>query len=382
MPPDSATLSLPRDAIRPTSIATYLPKTTFARQLQERVDRYFEETGESRRDVPRMYLKTAIILTWLFGSYLALLFVVEQAWTAALGGISLGLAMAGVGFNIQHDGNHGSYSQRAWVNRVMSLTLDLLGGTAYFWHYKHNIAHHTHPNIVGQDDDISLGFLGRVSPHQRWYPAHRFQAFYIWGLYALFAIEWQLGGEFRNLLVKRQVGSTQVPVPRGKEMAIFWLGKLAFFSLAFVLPLSLHRASHVIGVYAISAVTLGLLLALVFQGAHCSDMAAFRAITADDHQVPRPWAEHQVETTVDFAQGSRLLAWYLGGLNFQIEHHLFPRICHVHYPALAPIVRQVCAENGVRYFAHPTFGAAIRSHLRQLHEMGKRPVSHEGLFWK
>ena len=129
--------------------------------------------------------------------------------------MSLGLAMAGVGFNVQHDANHGAYSRHAWVNRIMSLTLDLLGGTAYFWHFKHNIAHHTHPNIAGQDDDISLGVLGRVSPHQRWRPFHRFQWIYMWLLYAVFALQWQLGGEFRNLASKRWCGTTHVPVPRG-----------------------------------------------------------------------------------------------------------------------------------------------------------------------
>jgi linoleoyl-CoA desaturase len=157
------------------------------------------------------------------------------------------------------------------------------------------------------------------------------------------------------------------------EMVIFWVGKLVFFSLAFGLPMLLHPVSHVLAVYGVTVVTLGVVLALVFQIAHCSDGAEFRTFTPDNTQVPRPWVEHQIETTVDFARDSRLLAWYLGGLNFQIEHHLFPKISHVHYPALAPIVEQVCREHGVRYFAHPTLWAGIRSHLRQLHAMGKRP---------
>ena len=356
------------------AVATYLPKTAFSRQLQERVDQYFADTGKPRRDAPGLYIKTAVILSWLTGSYLLLLFVVDEPWQAVLLGLSLGLAMAGVGFNVQHDGSHGAYSRHPWVNRVMALSLDLLGGSAYFWHFKHNIAHHTHPNILGQDDDISLGVLGRVSPFQRWYPPHRFQVIYIWLLYSVFALQWQIGGEFRNLISKRWVGSTHVPVPRGKEMLIFWVGKLVFFFLAFGLPLSLHRPGAVFGVYGISVVTLGLVLALVFQVAHCSDAAEFRAITPENTQVPRPWAEHQLDTTVNFARKNRLLSWYLGGLNFQIEHHLFPRISHVHYPALAPIVEAVCRENGFRYFAHPTLWAAIRSHLRQLHEMGKRPL--------
>ena len=248
-----------------------------------------------------------------------------------------------------------------------------LGGTAYFWHYKHNVAHHTHPNVQDHDDDINLGVLGRVSPHQKWYPHHRFQWAYLWVVYSLLALEWQTTGEFRNLMFKRRIGSTRVPAPRGREQVIFWVGKLVFFALAFALPLTLHSFGHVIGVYVIAAATLGVVLATVFQLAHCSDQAQFRMVTSDDPAVGRPWAEHQVETTVDFARGNRPLSWYLGGLNFQIEHHLFPKICHVHYAALAPIVEDVCRSNGVRYFAFPTARAALASHVRLLRVMGRRP---------
>jgi linoleoyl-CoA desaturase len=357
-------------------VATYLPKTDFCRQVQQQVDDYFDKSGRTRRDVPRMYLKTAVMLAWLGGAYYGLVFVAADPAQVVTCAVLLGLAMAGVGFNIQHDGNHGAYSERPWINKAMALTLDLLGGTAYFWHYKHNIAHHTHPNIDGQDDDINVGILGRLSPQQRWYPAHRFQRFYMWAIYGLLAIEWQLTGEFRNLMNKRMIGSTKVPAPRGSELVIFWLGKLVFFGLAFALPLWRHSVLHVIAGYLIAAGTLGLVLALVFQLAHCSDQAQFRGVSAQQLTVPRAWAAHQVESTVDFARTSRVLDWYLGGLNFQIVHHLFPKICHVHYRALAPIVEQVCRDHGVRYFAYPTAWAALRSHVRWLGLMGQRPVAH------
>lgn len=351
--------------------ATYLPKTAFARQLDERVDQYFASSGKSRRDVPWMYLKTAIMFAWLAAAYLVLMFVVTTPWQAVLAAIALGLAMAGVGFNIQHDGGHGGYSERPWVNKVMALSLDLLGGTAYFWHYKHNVAHHTHPNVNGHDDDINMGVLGRVSPHQKWYPAHRFQHIYLWAVYSLLALEWQLTGEFRNLISKRRIGSTRVPFPRGKELVLFWVGKAVFFGLAFGWPLTRHSVPHVLGVYVISAATLGLVLATVFQLAHCSDQAQFRMPVAGSSSVERPWAEHQIETAVDFGRSNRFLCWYLGGLNFQVVHHLYPKICHIHYPALAPIVEETCRAHGVKYFAFPTFGAALQSHVRWLRVMGE-----------
>src|SRR5215213_3545961 len=143
--------------------ATYLPRTAFIIELQAAVREYFEATGKSERDLPRMYLKSALTLLWLAGSYGALVFLARSPASVALAAISLGLAMAGVGFNIQHDGNHGAYSDRKWVNKLAALTLDLMGGTAYFWHFKHNIAHHTHTNVAGHDDDINAGPLGRLS---------------------------------------------------------------------------------------------------------------------------------------------------------------------------------------------------------------------------
>jgi linoleoyl-CoA desaturase len=354
-------------------MATYLPRTDFARQLEARIDDHFRTTGRRRRDLPRMYLKALVMLAWLAGSYVVLVFFASSVPVAMVAVVSLALAMAGVGFNVQHDGNHGAFSDRAWVNKAMALTLDLMGGTAYFWHFKHNIAHHTHTNVHQHDEDISLGILGRLSPHQRWYRYHRLQPIYVWALYALLAVEWQLGGEFRNLFQKSHIGRTRVPKLPARELSIFWAGKLVFFGLAFGLPTLFHPFVTVLVCYLVTAMILGLVLATVFQLAHCCEGAQFRLTTAERPSVARPWAEHQVETTVDFARGNRVLTWYLGGLNFQIEHHLFPKICHLHYPDLAPIVEQVCREHAIRYLAHPNLTTALASHVRWLRIMARPP---------
>jgi linoleoyl-CoA desaturase len=359
----------------PGPSATFLPKSAFQRELQARVAEYFAATGQSSRGDGRMYLKTAVMLAWLLASYVALVFVVSSPPLAVAAAVSLGLAMAGVGFNVQHDGNHGAYSERPGVNRLMALTLDLLGGTAYFWHYKHNVAHHGHPNVDGHDDDINVGVLARFSPHQRWYPHQRLQHLYVWLLYALLALEWQLTGEFRNFYSKSRYGQVPVPRPQGRERVTFWVGKLVFFGLAFGLPLALHPPARVLGLFVVSSGTLGLVLAVVFQLAHCTDKASFRQVTAEARVLPRGWAEHQVESTTDFARGNRWVSWYVGGLNMQIEHHLFPRICHVHYAALAPIVEETCRAHGVPYSAHSTCLDALAGHLRWLLALGRRPVA-------
>jgi linoleoyl-CoA desaturase len=123
--------------------------------------------------------------------------------------------------------------------------------------------------------------------------------------------------------------------------------------------------------YAGTAFALGLVLSVVFQLAHCVEDAEFPSLPSGSERLPDEWAVHQVKSTVDFGRRSRLLTWYVGGLNFQIEHHLFPKICHVHYPRIAGVVEEVCAEYGVRYAAHDRLRDALSSHWRWLRRMGR-----------
>ncbi len=186
--------------LSPTVPPRYSPSSEFRRDLEARVAGYFDASQRCRQGSGRMYVKTAILMTWLVGSYVGLVWGATVWWQVVPLAISLALAMAGVGFNVQHDGNHGAYSSNCVVNKVAALTLNLLGGDAYFWHFKHNIAHHTYPNVTGSDDDIRLGPLARLTPHQRRYWFHRFQHLYVWGLYALLALNWQISGDFRSMI--------------------------------------------------------------------------------------------------------------------------------------------------------------------------------------
>ncbi|MBC7783848.1 MAG: acyl-CoA desaturase [Burkholderiales bacterium] len=347
----------------------------FVRELRRRVDAYFEQTGKSKRDCPQMYFKTAMILAWFFGAYALLMFVAMSWWLVALVAVALGVAVAAIGFNIQHDGGHRAYSDRKWINKLMSLSLDLMGGSSYLWDWKHNSFHHTYTNIHGHDDDIDMGALGRLSPHQPHYGFHRLQGIYVWALYGLIAIKWHLFDDFHNLITGR-IGGHSIKRPKGADLAIFIGGKIVFFSMAFVIPMMFHSPWAVIGVYLLASFVSGVVLSVVFQLAHCVEEAEFPVPVAappDSAKIDNDWAVHQLETTVDFARGSRIACWFLGGLNFQVEHHLFSRICHIHYPALSKVVEDTCREFGVRYNAHKTFWSAVGSHYRFLVEMGTSP---------
>ena len=346
----------------------FAPADGFHPELRRRVEQFFQDTGKRPRDCPRMYLKTALILGWFAASYAALVFF-AATWPLTLAlAMSLGLSMAAIGFNIQHDGGHGAYSDRGWVNQLMARTLDLLGGSSYVWARKHNSIHHSYANITGRDEDINLGFVGRLSPHQKRLKFHRLQHFYLWALYGLLPVKWQLYDDFRDVAAGR-LGEHRLARPQGWDLATFVAGKVAFFSLALVIPLLWHSVWEVLLVYLAASIVQGVALGVVFQAAHCVEEAAF-PLPQDAGRMETDFARHQVETTVDFARGNRLLSWLVGGLNFQIEHHLFPRICHVHYPALAPIVEATCREFGLRYSAHATFRSALASHYRWLRRMG------------
>jgi len=341
----------------------------FQLELRRRVDEYFRTTGRRQRDCWQMYLKTAIVMGSLAISYLLLVFAAHAWWQSVPLAVLIGFAAAGVGFNIQHDGGHHAYSDRRWINKLMAMTLDFIGGSSYLWHWKHGVIHHTYVNVTGHDSDLNLGIFGRVTPHQRRFAFHRWQHLYLWPLYGCLAIRWQLIDDFRRLIAGR-IGSHRIRRPRGTDLVILVAGKATFFAWAFGVPLLFHPVSAVLVHYAIAALVLGTTLSVVFQVAHCVEEAAFPPASAGTRRIERAWAIHQVETAVDFARPSRIAAWLLGGLNFQIEHHLFPRISHVNYPAISTVMEQTCRDFGVVYTEHQSFWHGVTAHFRWLRRMG------------
>jgi linoleoyl-CoA desaturase len=343
---------------------------SFQHEVQSRVDERLATLERSRYGGRPIYLKTALLLLWSGASYVALLAWAQSWWQVVPLCVSLGLALAGIGFNVGHDGNHGTFSTSRTLNRLMGGIFDLLGGSSYVWRWKHNVFHHSYPNIDGLDDDINLGALCRMSRHQPHLPFHRFQHLYMWILYGFIIPKWQLYDDFAAVLVGNIAGNP-FPRPRGGELALFLGGKLAFFAIAFAIPLFFYPLWQVALVYFGVVMVQGLSLSIVFQLAHSNEETRSFSVNEPEDIASREWAVHQVETTADFARQSRLLTWYVGGLNHQIEHHLFPRISHVHLPAIADVVEQVCREHGVRYSAHDSFWRAVASHYSWLRSMGR-----------
>jgi linoleoyl-CoA desaturase len=347
----------------------------FQLELRRRVDEFFRATGRRERDCWEMYMKTALLLGGFAVLYWLLVFVAQAWWQGLLLAVLLGLSAAGIGFNIQHDGGHQAYSNHPWVNKLMAMTLELIGGSSYLWRWKHVVFHHTYVNITGHDTDIDLGSLARLTPHQKRRAYHRWQHVYLWPLYGLLAIKWQLVDDLRKLISGR-ISNRPFPRPKGWELAIFVAGKAIFLTLAFGIPLLFHPVGVVLFYYGVAGLVTGMVLSVVFQTAHCVEEAEFPLPREDTGRIEHAWAIHQTETTVDFARSSRIVAWLVGGLNFQIEHHLFPKISHVNYPAISSLVEETCRDFGIRYAEHRSFRAGMASHFRWLQRMGRPNAAH------
>lgn len=347
----------------------FKPRSAFAKELDTAVDAYFAEgTGRKRRDMPRMYLKSAIILTWFVSSWVVLVFFAETWWQGVLAAMSQGLSIAAIGMSVQHDANHGGYSRHKWVNRVMGATLDLQGVVSFVWRPKHNIGHHSYTNVEGVDYDIDFGVLASLSPlgPRRWW--NKYQHYYLWFFYGFLLPKWVFHDDWL-ILKRRMIGVYKLPPPGKKGLAWFLAVKVFFVAWAIVIPAMYHPLWQVLVFHLIAAYTLGATLGTFFQLAHCTTGADF--VSHENNTLQTDFATHQIATTVDFAPRSRILTWFCGGLNFQAVHHLYPKVCHLHYPALAPIVAEVAARHGLRYRVQPTFRGALASHFRHLRAMGE-----------
>jgi linoleoyl-CoA desaturase len=343
----------------------------FQKTLNERVNTFLREGNFPGRDVPAMYVKTAVVLAWWLGTYLLLLLGRFSPPVTLLLYVIWALSIASLGFNVMHDANHGAYSNNPRINKLISLSAELLGMSGFRWRTKHNVWHHTYTNIAGFDDDVETFGLMRLSPRVPWRPFFRFQAWYFPVIYSFIGFDFFLR-DFMMVISGRSDANHVYPKLTLADKVTFWAGKLFFILIMFVFPLLVFPWWLVLAGFVLAMMTLGLVMGIVFQLAHINGDATFPEPVGSPQHIENEWAIHQVETTVDFAPHNRLLNFYIGGLNYQIEHHLVTHICHINYPRLAPVVRATCEEFGIRYTSYPTWRQAFVCHLRALHEMGRR----------
>jgi len=352
--------------------------TRFQQELRAGARAYFEESGRGPGPTPAAWARAVIWLLLWICTELALLSLspLPGLGLAALAVVS-GLATTGIIFNVHHDGGHGAWSDRRWVNAAMATSFDFVGMSSYLWRLKHNRLHHSHPNVDGFDDDIDVAPFARMAPSQPWRPYHRLQHVYLWFLYPFHTLKWIFVDDLREVW-RGQIGRHPIARPRGVALGLFVGGKVVFATWALVLPAAVHGAAAAATWLVLSQLTVGLATAVVFQLAHAVEEAARAAPPTPEAPLCGDWAVLQVRSTVDFARGSRFAAWCLGGLNHQVVHHLFPGVSHVHYPALSKVVAEVCGRHGVPYDRDRSAWELLGSHHRWLRQMGRWPQLTNG----
>lgn len=286
--------------------------------------------------------------------------------------ILMGIGMVGIGCSVMHDSNHDSYSGNKSLNKYLGKIMLLVGGSDVNWRIQHNILHHTYTNIDGLDHDIDAGFLLRFSPMQKKYGFHKYQHIYAWFLYGLMTLMWSTTKDFRQMVEYDKLGllkKEKITLRKGMRNLI--LSKSFYYIYMLVLPLIFSGAAwyHVLAGYVAMHFLAGLALSCIFQLAHVMEDCEF-PVPTDERKMENSWAIHQMLNTANFSPKSRIMNWFIGGLNRQIEHHLFPYICHVHYKKLAPIVKSTAQEFGLPYYEQKTFVSALIDHGKTLKKMG------------
>lgn len=356
-------------------------KSLFFATMRKRVDSYFKENSISKFYNRIMVIKTIVFISAYLFPFLAIVLLQPPFNISLLLWAIMGFAMAGIGMSVMHDANHGAYSSNHKANFWLGNSLNLLGGSVFNWKMQHNLLHHTYTNIIDYDDDIADKLILRFSPHTKvkWY--HKLQFIYAFAFYGILTLYWALLKDFVqfNRYLKDGVNKNTVSENRITFLKII-VSKIIYFFVFLIVPIFFFKISaiQVIVGFLLMHVIGGIVLTVIFQLAHTVEGTS-HPLPNQDNIIENNWAIHQLNTTVNFSRKNKFLTWYLGGLNYQVEHHLFPTICHVHYPAISEIVKSTCEEFNVPYLETESFFEALQSHFKTLKRFGKLPNINEAI---
>ena len=344
--------------------------TNFHKELKKRVNNYFIENNKKSTGNFSLYFKAVLFWVLYVALYVHVVFFTPASWLALTECLLMGGLTAGIGFNVMHDGGHGSFSESPFWNRIAAFSVNGLGASAIMWNNKHNIIHHTYTNIAGVDDDIEIKPMLRMCESQKKYKIHRFQHIYVWLLYTQLLIIWVFATDYTKYF-RQKVGSVPIKKMSTFDHFAFWTAKVGYYIMMIALPIYMVGFLPWLAGFAVLAMFAGLVLSIVFQLAHTVEETSFPVPAANTNDIENEWAIHQIETTANFATKNKLISWLVGGLNFQIEHHLFPKISHIHYPAISKIIKNTCAEFNVKYIEYRKMRHALVSHALYLRKMGR-----------
>lgn len=347
----------------------------FFRTLNTRVNNYFKENNIKKTGNWKLHFKTFVMFAIFLTPYFLILTLDISDWWKLLFTVIIGIGMAGIGMNVMHDGNHGSYSTKSWINKFMGSSIYILAGNVYNWQVQHNVLHHTYTNIHGHDEDLDAGKIIRFSKEAKWYSFHKFQHYYSVFLYGLLTFNWAITTDFLQMkrYLKRKLSYGEFKSP-AIQWTVLIITKIMYFSIWLLIPMLLGIVWwKVILGFFVMHYTAGLILSIVFQLAHVVP-ATENPVPNEEGELENTWAIHQLYTTANFAPKNKIVNWFTGGLNHQIEHHIFPNISHIHYGKIAEIVKETAKECNLPYYEFKTTREAVAAHFRHLKELGQKPV--------
>lgn len=349
-------------------------KAEFTKTLNKRVEKYFKENGISKKGNWKMIIKFILVFAAYFVPFGFMLTGNFQSAAGVLGLYFLmGIGQSLIGLSIMHDANHGSLSKNRKINDIVSYSLNLIGGNSINWKIQHNFLHHSFTNVHGMDEDISSIPILRFAPQTKRLAIHKFQFLYAWFFYGLMTFSWTVAKDMIQLVSFDKRGLLKMQrTTFAREMAIIVVSKIIFYAYTLVIPLmALETAWYSVFLgWVLMHIVSGVILAAIFQPAHVVKETEYPEMN-EEGNVENQWTIHQLSTTMNFAPTSELFSYFVGGLNFQVEHHLFPHICHQHYKAIAPIVEETCKEFDVPYYSKKTFLGAVVDHTQLLYRFGR-----------
>ncbi|MEX2597893.1 MAG: acyl-CoA desaturase [Salibacteraceae bacterium] len=339
--------------------------------MRKRVNEYFEKKNVKRTGDYRVAIKAVVMFSMFFIPYAIIISNQLDVWQYFLASFVMGIGMAGIGLAVMHDANHGALSSKQWVNDIMAYSLNVIGGNSLSWKIQHNVLHHSFTNVHGVDEDLEGGHIMRFTPNEPWKKHHKLQHIYAWMLYSLMTFSWVLIKDFKRISNYHKLGLVEAQgTTFTKAILTVFVSKVVYISYMLVLPLYLgYNVWLVLGGFVLMHLLGGLILAMIFQPAHIMDHHTF--IEGDREVIEDTYESHQLKTTSNFAPSNKWLTWYCGGLNYQVEHHIFPSVSHIHYPDISRIVKETAEEFGLPYRSVDTWAKALGIHQRTMRKLGQ-----------
>ncbi len=345
---------------------------SFHIELNDRVKQYFKDRNISQRGNAKLFFKAFFMYAVVLSCYAVLVFVEPGSVLLNIALLVVfGTFLAFIGFNVMHDSCHGAFSNNSKVNDVFGYSMNFLGAECRFWKVKHNVLHHTYTNVDGVDDDIFKPPFLRMSPNQAYLPLHKYQSWYMLFLYGISTMFWVFWMDSLKYFTDK-VHTTDLPKKKMADHISFWATKLFYIGFYIVTPLIFLGFSKFIFGFFFFNFVMGIVMSVVFQLAHVVEGVEYaNAQETGILAIDEDWAIFQMKTTFDFCPDNKFLTWSLGGLNFQVEHHLFPKVSHVHYPAIRKIVVELANKYDIKHNEFPSFWIALKSHFKMMHALGR-----------